>query len=107
MTNRRSPAEEMIRPKGTLVPAGPVVVPVPVLLMFALGRSKFGWFSTLMASTRNSNSFVSVILTRLIKLASNPRAADSEWYCGRDCRFDQARDSQEEGVLGVGNRLIA
>src|SRR3989442_3250723 len=65
----------MIRPKGTLVPPGPVVVPEPVLLMFTLGTSKLGWFNTLIVSTRNSNSLVSVILTRLIRLASNPSSA--------------------------------
>ena len=71
MMNLRSPAEDVIRPNGTLSPLGPVVVPEPVLLMFALGRSKFGWFNTLIVSIRNSNSLLSESRIRLIKFASN------------------------------------
>src|SRR5437879_1199233 len=36
---------------------------------------KFGWFKTLTTSTRNSNSLVSAIRTRLMRFASNPRCA--------------------------------
>src|SRR5437867_1761507 len=49
-----------------------VMRPNPVLLMFKLGLAKRGWFNTLIASTRTSNSLLSAILTRLSKFTSKP-----------------------------------
>src|SRR5438093_28307 len=49
-----------------------VMRPNPALLMFRLGLAKRGWFNTLIASTRTSNSLLSAILTRLSKFTSKP-----------------------------------
>src|SRR6266850_4306600 len=65
IVNLRIPLAVVMRPK--LVES--------IVIFTAVGGSKIGWFNTLTASTRNSNSFVSVIFTRLMRLASKLKRA--------------------------------
>ena len=89
------------------LPVAVVMRPKLVLSMFRLGLPKFGWFRTLTASTRNSNSFVSVILTRLIRFMSNRDWRPLDPFQAEIADLSWRGIHQKKLALGIGNRLVA